>query len=1646
MLAKTHASYKSMTTPEITLTASNTTNALRWLHLTDIHVGKGFEPQNTALTSLVAAVERFSEDKPFDIVFLTGDLAFSGNKQEYINFENQIVFPLRQLSVCRDAIFIATPGNHDLDCEVGLPANWESLGAKRQGAFFNFDEDGRKIRQSRADAFQNYSDYVVRNGIHSVDPVTEPAKKIRIRAGSREIVVISVVSTYFSDKDVSDYQKSPAPIHPLRTLLQGENADSQKIILSHYPIDWFTQETERLIHSLIQEFNALYLYGHEHKIKAVFGRRGLNCLGFGAAYQSPLDAKARPYYKNSFAICELDDELHVHVVSWDAENGRWISDLNLPADFSDRSEILADGFTLPMPSTRLASKKGRAYSTIASSIKTEVRIESSIWTAGDEIQRWTSILSTIGQLQSVEEIYALPTQAMASGHKQFRAKDRRGNFFVYVVSGAGDILNYDQLVAINTELDKQAYDGCIVATLGTLSEEASTLADQLRLRKKIMVLEGQDITKEIVKSSSALYRLSLKLSPADEFARLLILDKSFAIIVEERVSGAWFKVLNESGEVVSESDDIVLKVRTEVPHLQKTRYSGSEAGTKELQLESSAPSFNRELYLERSFQHFDDVKYAPLAALGFRFRKASLSEIYVSASADVNGVSKNSQNASRAVSEYMDSLNLPKAQRDQLESQVRSRLGIETGAEVGAARQLYQRYNNIVVMGDPGSGKTCFVKNEILAYCRPPVEQGSWYKAHLPIYVSLAEAARLLTENSNIISICSTVSSRRGIELPEREILNALSNGRAAFFFDGLDEVGYVDVRISLVSQISDLIDRYSAQGNRFVLSSRPAALVPVDIPEVLTSVQLKGLADEEIRTLAGRVLTVRLGGDESQDLTEDEVALIDRLIDDTRNSPGVARIAKNPLLLTLLVLIYANAGSIGARRHVIYTQAIKTLVSVRGRETREQQISEADLRLRLGAVASSIFKRKIAEIPRKFEVNAILNRVMFDDKIIDKSSVVQISAFLQEVSEATGLISIHTDGDNNDDNDLITFMHYSFLEYYAAAGLLSNDYLNVLPEVADNPRWKDVITLLFGILSEQGDVTPALRSIIKNPTASESVTNARLLLALECAAECDVPPEATQHAIFDALHKSVSSGAGRFSSELRDSFASRLTSFLQGTGRILEDYLCKGLFSEDGHVVAAFIDLIARLSNSVALPEAIVRLCESALQIDNQVTKSAILFAIQKRAELRGDAFRSAVNNALKGSLVEKHAAIEAVNTVPAYYNFCAPALGELLDDPNALIASAAARCILICSFGTPHWISTPSREEKILMRLTFADSENTFDLPGISLDPLQIERMVSSGTSTEKELAVRYSPMLRSNPSTLYNIIFKTLKSNESARLKAACLDSLRATPRAIDLITIADTDLICQCVDAPERNIQIAALKLLGDMPDDEQVIKKLTAFIESDSESTADDDQINAAVQALSNHGKRNVRLKEDITTRLLKKIPKTPSAGFGNAAQQRQLFGLLTICEGLGDAAQGALANRLVTLAESYKTPAALRKQAIRSFGAVAPRNPASVTSLISLLKRNSIEFNDATYYSALSFVNACKRKVQSIRNVYSELPKLLNALEACWKREILLSISIDPSGAHNIREAIVGIRDVISQYDEFAVRASLVKTVSIQET
>nr|WP_315481932.1 metallophosphoesterase [uncultured Undibacterium sp.] len=1615
---------------------------LRWLHLTDLHIGKNSEPQRVAMKSLVQAIANEVKDRIFDVVILTGDLVYSGQKDEFVELENSVITPLRALPNFKDAKFFAVPGNHDLDCEIGCPIGWATIGHSRQESFFNADEKGQQIRTSRSHAFSEYSNFIKRANIFSADPTREPATMQRITIRDKVFLILPVVTCFFSDKEVQDKQKAPMPVHPIRALLPVEESDHVlAIVIGHHPANWFIQDTERRFDTLIFEQAALYLHGHEHLITPKFSGRGLTSLGFGATYQGSLDSTATTYYRNSFAICELDDLLHVRIISWDGENGMWRPDQHLPVNFAEKSGRLDGGYRFRLPSTALTQSSPSPISVLASAVKADATIERCIWKAEDDIKRWTEILVSMSEITPKSETFKLPARALPSSHVQFRIKDGRGQYLIYGISANGDVLNYEQLQKINTELDTQDYDGCFVLTMGTLAKETKTLADQLSARKSLKVFERTEIVRASIRSFSSAQSLLFHRVDSDRTSTsMVVTDKGFALLFEDQNKHEWFSVVDESGDQALESSELVRKLRELIPSLVRMRYENSMAYTSVMgSVEPKICNFDRKEYLAKSHAYHDDVRYAALAALGLKFKTSSLSEMYVSASADVGGTTKTSQNATRALSELMESLGLQKTQRDQLEAQMRARYGLDKTAEVGAASQLYQRYNNIVMLGDPGSGKTCFLKHEILSYCKGDAD-GGWYSTHLPIYVSLAEAAQLYVDGTDLIEICSIQSSRRGIDLPRDALERELESGRAAFFFDGLDEVGFIDKRIGLMAEIGKLVKLFAPGGNRFVLASRPAAVQPVDVPDSFTYVQLKGLTEDEMRILAGRVISARLGDMSESPLEKEESELIERLLADTRNSPGIARIARNPLLLTLLVLIYANTGALTAKRHIIYTQAIKTLVSVRGRGLREHQISEADLRTRLGALAVSIFSREIDEIPKRSDVIRVLSKALefgHRRELPDN----EVNEFLQDVAEATGLISIHSEDGKASADDLITFMHFSFLEYYTAAGLLAQDYSQVLIRLSKNPRWKDVTTLMFGILSDHSDVTTDLKTLLHDDTEAGQITQYKLLLGMDCASECDVPPERAQDLLADAIYDTVSKGAGRYSGSLREDIAGKLKYFLGGTGPRMELALVRGLTSSDPQVVACFCHVVASLDSGVELSPKVINAFSQALSVDHSSIRTAAMLAIEKHFVLRGDDAMEVIKIALSGNLSEKHAALKVVNAIPECQTIFAQKVKDLLDDSNPFISELAANSMLVTGLRGGTWTDKDgtheiATKEKVLAKLNQSDQSTSSSITGITLDHSTIESMFASSNPISKELAIRYVAMIKTEATYVHRFLSRALRSVEAARLRSACLDAFRAAPEALSLVNIADTDFICTLVAEKERNLRIAAIKLLGDLPDDEQVVSTLrTLLVELKGDNTRETEVAEAA-KALAKHVKRNSKIRNEVLTSILSFLPDSPDRGFGDKAHQEHIRSLLYVCETIGGSNDIA-AKQALNFAEDYRTPDRIRRQCIKVFGRLAEPTVDNVKKLCTLLDKNDPKLKDAVYPAVISFITRCRSKVESVRRIYSTLPILMTSLEKAWRRETIGTIdSIDPAGPRDIRAAVIEIENLTAAYEEFSERAT----------
>lgn len=1599
---------------------------IRWLHLSDLHIGKDSLSQRNATASLVASIRAEVGAEKFKFIFLTGDLAYSGKANEYAELERLVLQPLRALPQFSDAEVVSVPGNHDLDCDAAYPIAWANLGPKRQEQFFGPDEAGRRIRAARAEGFKAYSEFTRRQGIVSPDPTQEVALKHDISLPDGRLELVLATTAFFSDKEVPDYQKCPSPVAALRPLLQSP-MEARRIVLGHHPISWFHTESGEHLKSLLGESGAIYLNGHEHEVRPLFGRRGLLALGFGAAYQAGLEDEKKDYYRNSYAICEMTDVLHCKMISWDGQYGCWRLDNNLPSDFHETSELLSGGHKLPLPSTRLTDSTARPYGALAAGLQQSLGLDRCVWLATESPKRWTELLAHLGLFSEVQETYTLGSQDASAGYIRFRVKDRRGNHLVHAVSASGVVLTYEQLQALNTEFDTQDYANCFIATLGTIADDATTLATQLKTRKPIEVYERDHILRSLLRKSSPEFRTAIESSdPAEVRQWIVISDSDIGALRQQRSSNAWFEVLDGQGHALDESSEVVRKIRQDLPDLSEVRYRGLAPAV--AQSEAQGVSFDRQIYLSASYSYFDDVKYAPLAALGLKFGNASLSEIYVDANADATEGARSDDAVSRAVDELIDSLRLPASQRDQLKAQLKSRYAGDRSSEVGAARQLYQRFNNVIVLGDPGSGKTCFVKNEILAYCRPPLVGGSWYAEHLPIYISLAEAARLVSDSTDLLDVCATLSARRGINLPRSEILRCISSGQAAFFFDGLDEVGSIEKRVKLMGEIGSLIERQASRGNRFVVASRPAAVQPVRVPKELKYLQLKGLSESEMRVLASRVISARLGVGDDPELQRDEVELVEKLIEDTRNSPGIDRIARNPLLLTLLVLIYANSGAPSTKRHLIYTQAIKTLVSVRGREKRDEQLAESDLRIRLGALAVAVFGREIAEIPRRSEVAKVLEPLMTGSEAEDG-----INRFLQDVAESTGLLKVHV-SEADAANDLITFMHYSFLEYYAAAGLLATDYQALLESIVEKARWKDVVTLLFGILSEQSDVTPALKKVIGGGGASQNITKSRLLLALECAAECDVPPVESQKLLVAEINAAVSQGAGRVSGELRSELAVRIAPFLQsGAGARFYQMIEVGLRSAEPIVAASFADLAAALPLDVTLPlEVRTAFTELLKQTDPNTTVVA-LNAMKRRLELRPEVPPPVVFRSLKGNLVEKHAALTLVQVVPAYYIPCMRPIEDLLNDSNEFVRSSAARCIMYCDQALPSG-DRVALQEKVLMEINISEQDEGETLSYVTLDRHRIERMVNEGSSLGRELALRYTPLIKNDPEFVYRTLITCLRTSTVSRHRAASMDALRVAPRAIDLMTIADTDLVCKCAQANERNVRIAAVRLLGDMPDDEQVQIALLTNLRAMGESKDRDSEISEAAKAVAKHSNRNRSLRPHVVGLVKKELP-TPGA-FGDGGAQSNFASLLYIIESFSGEHDQVLAASLLNLAEDFKTPELIRRSSLRAFGKLAEPNAENAAHFVRLLKRNDVKLNEAVYTALVSFLGECKSQIGYIRRVQGSLNELGACVQLAWQREAaLFGTRVEVEAARDLRRAAADVDQLLLQYGEFSERA-----------
>lgn len=255
-------------------------STIRWLHLTDLHVGMDDQDwlwprMQSKFREDLAAIHRTAG--PWDLVLFTGDLVQKGT--EYAKLEEIFAEIWRwfdELQPGRPPQLLAVPGNHDLQwrdtakAAVDVLENWSSRPDVRDRFW---KPEGDEYRQVVHGAFANYDKWW-RNTPRKPDGVRHgmlPGDfSCTITNGDLRLGIVGLNSAFLQLTDKTDYQGRLA-LHPKQFHeacggdgVRWAEAHHACFLLTHHPPDWLNNETrEHLKHEIMPSF-CLHLCGHNH--------------------------------------------------------------------------------------------------------------------------------------------------------------------------------------------------------------------------------------------------------------------------------------------------------------------------------------------------------------------------------------------------------------------------------------------------------------------------------------------------------------------------------------------------------------------------------------------------------------------------------------------------------------------------------------------------------------------------------------------------------------------------------------------------------------------------------------------------------------------------------------------------------------------------------------------------------------------------------------------------------------------------------------------------------------------------------------------------------------------------------------------------------------------------------------------------------------------------------------------------------------------------------------------------------------------------------------------------------------------------------------------------------------------------------------
>jgi len=305
---------------------------INWLHISDLHFKQSDNyNQKVVVNSLLKDIKEslIKDNKKIDLIFITGDLTYSGKIEEFAIFDEFLEELIKVTNVAKKHI-IVVPGNHDVNL------NDVSFLLKQASGAINDCNQVAEIlgsveeRKNFLVGLKNYNEYITKTFPWAISQKENPLSyTINLEINSIKVSLLALNTAWLA---LPTSKKGEIVLGERQVREALEDIDNPNIVVSlmHHSFEWLKWFDKKDVKGMLDNRADFILSGHEH-IEDIFQKISNMSETFYISAGSLYDNRT---YTNTYNVVELDlvagvCNIEIHQYN-DRHGGYWTKISNLP--------------------------------------------------------------------------------------------------------------------------------------------------------------------------------------------------------------------------------------------------------------------------------------------------------------------------------------------------------------------------------------------------------------------------------------------------------------------------------------------------------------------------------------------------------------------------------------------------------------------------------------------------------------------------------------------------------------------------------------------------------------------------------------------------------------------------------------------------------------------------------------------------------------------------------------------------------------------------------------------------------------------------------------------------------------------------------------------------------------------------------------------------------------------------------------------------------------------------------------------------------------------------------------------------------------------------------------------------------------------